>query len=280
MGATSLDHPDFGARHLTLPHHRTLVVRAVRPDDTDGLAALYDGLDLEARYRRFFSAYHPTRAFFEGLASLPDRGGFGLVAELTDGLDSAPVLVAEAGYAPLPNGDGELALTVAHAWRGWLGPYLVDALAAAAAARGVPNLEADVLLTNGPMLAVLKARGCVTMGQPDWTSVRLLVGTGVQPTWPARATDHRRRVLVEGAARHTLEDPAVVCAGVDLLTCAGPTDRHRHCPVCAGEPCALAAEADVVIVSPARLDGAWRDLAAAHPRLHPRAELSVTGRAP
>ena len=42
-------------------------------------------------------------------------------------------LVAEAGYALLPDGNGEFALTVAAGWRGWLGPYLLDAIVTAAA---------------------------------------------------------------------------------------------------------------------------------------------------
>ena len=72
-------------------------------------------------------------------------------------------LVAEAGYARLPDGNGEFALTIASGWRGWLGPYLLDALVAAAAARGVPNLQADILLTNVRMLALVKQRGYVTL---------------------------------------------------------------------------------------------------------------------
>ena len=62
---------------------------------------------------------------------------------------------------------------MAHAWRGWLGPYLLDALVSAARDRGVPGLEADVLVTNQPMLALLRSRGCATMDHP-----RLVRGAG------------------------------------------------------------------------------------------------------
>jgi GNAT superfamily N-acetyltransferase len=62
-------------------------------------------------------------------------GRFGLVAAVSGPEDA---LVAEAGYAILPDGDGEFALTVAPGCRGWrLGRYLLDAIVAAAAARGV-----------------------------------------------------------------------------------------------------------------------------------------------
>lgn len=52
-------------------------------------------------------------------------------------------IVGEASYELLPNGAGELAITVAADQRGWIGPYLLDAMVEAAAAGGVPNVEAD-----------------------------------------------------------------------------------------------------------------------------------------
>jgi len=169
----------FAARRVPLPHGRTLVVRTVTPDDLDGLTALYEGLDPEARYRRFFNAFHPARAFYEGMTTVAERGGCELVAVVHDGTaDDRGTIVAEAGFVHLPDGDGELAVTVASGWRGWLGPYLVDALLTAAAAHGVPALEADVLMINRPMLAVLRARGATVLDRPDGTYVRLLVGTG------------------------------------------------------------------------------------------------------
>jgi hypothetical protein len=135
-----------------LPGGDVLTVRSVTPADVDGLVALYDGLSEDDRYRRFFSGFRPPRSFFERLVNVGERGGYGLVA--TAGSDGDVVagarIVGEASYELLPNGDGELAITVAADQRGWIGPYLLDALVEAAAARGVPNLEADVLATNGP----------------------------------------------------------------------------------------------------------------------------------
>ena len=53
-----------------------------------------------------------------------DEGGYRLVAVVAGPQDR---IVAEAGYALLPDGNGDFALTVAAGWRGWLGPYLPDA---------------------------------------------------------------------------------------------------------------------------------------------------------
>jgi hypothetical protein len=50
--------------------------------------------------------------------------------------------VAEAGYAIVPDGGGEFAVTAASGWRGWRpGRCLLDAIVAAAAACCVLNLH-------------------------------------------------------------------------------------------------------------------------------------------
>jgi len=141
---------------VSLSNGRTLTVRTVTKADVEGLDALFEGLSDEDRYYRFFGLSHPGRNFLEQMARAEDESGYRLVA-VVSGPENK--LVAEAGYALLPDGNGEFALTVADGWRGWLGPYLLDALAAAAAARGVPNLQADILVTNVQMLALVSHRG-------------------------------------------------------------------------------------------------------------------------
>ncbi len=145
---------------VSLSGHRTLTVRPVTVADVEGLDALFEGLDDDERYCRFFGLSHPGRKFLEQLARAADEGGYRLVAVVSGAEDR---LVAEAGYALLPDGNGEFALTVAAGWRGWLGPYLLDALVAAAAIRGVPNLQADILVTNVRMLALASSRGYTTL---------------------------------------------------------------------------------------------------------------------
>jgi hypothetical protein len=277
MSATAPDAPadQVGlVRRVDLPRGGTLVVRPVGAGDVDGLEALYAGLDDDARYRRFFSVYRPDRGFFERMAAVAERGGAGIVATVAGpGVDGQP-LVAEAGYELLPNGDGELAITVDRAWRGWLGPFLLDALLATARAHGVPNLEADVLMTNGPMLAMLRGRGYAAIPNGDWSIVRAMIGTaGPTPTWPAG--HHRLRVLVEGAGGHWHAADTVQGEGLEILGCPGPADRRTRCPALAGEPCPLAAGADVIVISrPGDADG-WPELRAVHPDLHPGVPVCV-----
>jgi acyl carrier protein len=260
--------PAADDRSIPLRDGRHIVIRRVRRGDSPGLAALYDALDDDDRYRRFFSTYQPPPAFFDEMASVGERGGARVVAVLVGAAPVRDRIIGEAGYVLLPNGDGELTITVASGWRGWLGPYLLDALVEMAAGAGVPNLEADVLTANRPMLALLRSRGSVVMEHQGWTEVRLLIATGSRiPSWPG--PHDRPRVLVEArGGRWHAEDDART-AGLQLLTCTGPPDGPRTCPVLAGEPCPLAAEADVIVVSHPPDDDHWRKLLRAHANAHP-----------
>jgi ribosomal protein S18 acetylase RimI-like enzyme len=157
--------PDAGAvdrvlATVRLSGDRALTIRTIRRTDVAGLDALFEGLSNEDRYRRFFGYSHPGPKFLEQMTRAEEEGGYRLVAVASDAEDT---LVAEAGYAMLPDGNAEFALTVADGWRGWLGPYLLDALVTAAAARHVPNLQADVLVENTRMLTLLTSRGYVTL---------------------------------------------------------------------------------------------------------------------
>lgn len=176
---------------VDLPGGRRLAIRPATEADVDGLCRLYDRLSPDDRYRRFFSSYRPSRDFVRRMVTATERGGIALVATVATPTGVEEV-VAEAGCSLLDDGDGELAITVDRRWRGWLGPVLLDALLTAAAGRGIPNLEADVLVTNPPMLALARSRGAVTMSRPDWTVVRLLIGTrGRTPTRPPGGSQGR-----------------------------------------------------------------------------------------
>ena len=297
---------DGGRRRVRLPDGGEMVVRPVSSADVDGLAALYAGLSDDDRYRRFFSCYDPDRSFFERAAAVASRGGCGLVAvEVAadgrvpgDGRAEGPRgggagpgaggggrIVGEANYELLPNGDGELAMAVAGDRRGWLGPYLLDALIEAAAARGVPNLEADVLVANSRMLTLLRSRGYATLPTDDWVTVRLIVGTaGRTPVWAedddASTPAHRPRVLVEapGGRWHAGHEAAE--AGLRVVTCSGPSGPRSRCPVLEGRPCPLAAEADAVVVSHPLDDDRWRALVDGHAAVHPGVPVCVEPRPP
>jgi GNAT superfamily N-acetyltransferase len=159
---------------LNRPDGPALTVRTVTDADVEGLDALFQGLSTKDRRHRFFGLCHPAREFLQQLTRAEDEGGYRLVAAVAG---PGGALVAEAGYAILPDGDGEFALTVAPGWQGWrLGHRLLGAVVAAAAARGVPNLQADIMAGNTRMLALLRRRGYITLAREELSEIRIAIG--------------------------------------------------------------------------------------------------------
>lgn len=252
-----------GVRRVSLPDGRLLEIRPATVDDVDRLIDFYRQLPLEDRYFRFFTGGMPPRTHFERVVA-PETGGVALVVDVVDG-HGAVTLVGDACYVPQSGTDGELAVTIDPRWRGWLGPYLLDTLLEAAAARGMSSLEAEILVRNRPMLVLVRSRGCVTICDDDLSKVRVSLGTATRvPSWPAR--NGRRRVLVEagnprwrfGMARQSQ---------LDVRVCPGPPAAYRErCPMLAGLPCPLAAEADAVVVGGSLDDSLAHELIDAHTR--------------
>jgi len=251
-------------RSIPVSPNRTLLVRTVTTDDALGLTELYEGLDTEDRYLRFFCGYRPTQEFIAGLVN-PGTREARVVGELVEA--GGTRLVAEAGYSLLANGNGEFAMVVDRDWRGWLGPYLLDLVIELASANGVSNLEAEVLAMNRTMLTLLRARGCAFLEHDGWNEYRMMVGTGPNGwTWPPH--DDRPRVLVETpSARWPLEH-AATDAGMNVVTCGG-LGQNPECPVLNGRECELAACADAIVVRGRAGDPTWETLTKRHASSHP-----------
>jgi hypothetical protein len=274
VGASEAETSGAVIRRVELPDGRALVVRHGTRDDVGGLAALYAGLSDDDTYLRFFSAHRPGPDLFERMVTIGDRGGALLVAEVDGG--DAPELVADAWYSLLPNGDGEFAITVARAWRGWLGAFLLDALLQVGAANGVPNLEAEIMLRNRPMMGLVRRRGCVRMAD-DGSAAHVVIGTRDRlPSWPPRGD--RPRVVVEGHTGWRALD-AAARRGIDVLVCPGPLARPQGCPVLEGGSCPLVDGADAAVVSLAVADPRLRDLVRAHRERRPDLPIVVEARA-
>jgi len=241
-------------------------VRHAILDDVVSIVALFERLSLEERRRRFFSAFHPDARFVETMVRLSERGGAMLVAEARppDGAAGSPIVVGEAEIAPLPDGDAVLGITVDPSWRGWLAPYLLDALAEVADHMGFWNLRAAILADNRPMFALIQARGYATHDTDDRTTIdAVIAATGGTPCWPP--AHERPRVLVEVPGARWRATPALRAAGVDVRACPGPGSRGAsRCPLLAGEPCPLVEGADIVVFSFREDDTRGRALLDAH----------------
>jgi len=266
---------DADRRQIALPDGRTMIVRPTTPADVDSLSLLYAGLSADDLHLRFFAVYHPPRKFFEHLAGAAAEGlGYGLVAVVDRPVER---IVGEADYFLLDNGNGELAITIAADWRGWLGPYLLDLLIEAAAARGVPNLEAEILVDNRRMLALIRRRGYAIVDGTDFSTLRVSVGaTSATPTWPE--PHDRPQVLAEVAGGRWRGERAVRGAGLAVMVCPGPqAGRSPHCPALEGRPCPLAAGADVILCD---LPAGYRrsdEVRVAHASVHPGTPVLVAG---
>lgn len=225
---------------------RRMTVRPTTAADVERIMSLYDGLSDRDRHRRFFGAFRPRADWCRDWAGIGERGGYGLIAVVHD-LEGGESVAGEAGYAMRHDGDGDLAVTVAAPWRGWLGPYLLDVLLERAAEAGVANLQADVLLENGPMLSLLRRRDPVAMGHDDGV-VRLSIATSATTSsWPP--DDDRPRVLVEIAGRRWSGEGKAETAGLTTAVCSGPDGRVRNaCPVLEGGRCPLADGADAILM--------------------------------
>ena len=270
LGLLALTQPGVAAHSDDMRIH----IRPVRPEDDVALMKLYESLDADDRVSRFASAYHPASGFYRDLTTVEERGGARVVAVLHDEFLAEDQILGEAGYSRLPNGDGELDVTVEKRWRTSLEPYLLDALADCAATSGVLNLEADVPTSDRALVALLRSYGAVVMEHEGWRRVRLLFGTsGRTAAWPG--SHDRPRVLVECAGGRWHAEETARSAGFDVLVCPGADADDRPCPLRAGEPCPLAAEADVIVVS-GRYGVATRDaLLKGHASLHPRTPVFV-----
>lgn len=223
-----------------------LVIRPTTDDDAAALESLYGHLSPDDLRRRFFTAGTPSSVWARSWATVSERGGFGVLAIVDDGAGSETT-VGEAGYAVRTDGDGDLAVTVDHDWRGWLGAYLVDRLCEYAAAHGIENLQADVLLENSAMLRILEHRGAVAIEHEGGTEHLSIATAGHVPSWPP--SDERRRVLVEAAGGRWGGETEARTAGLAVAMCPGPARRRRlGCPVLDGGRCPLADGADAIVV--------------------------------
>ncbi|HEX9259522.1 MAG TPA: hypothetical protein VF855_08280 [Acidimicrobiales bacterium] len=268
-----------GACTLVLPDGGALVVRTATEADLASVIRLYDGLSVEDRHRRFFSAARPSDGFLRVWLAADQHGGHSTVVQHlsagAEGGDADAPVVAEAGFLPLPTGGAEFAITVAREWRGWLGPYLLDRLTRVAAARGLTSLEAQVLLENQPMLSGVRARGYATYDHTEYDVVHVISGTGERtPHWPDRHGQPRVLVEIPGARWHATA--AVRNDHMHVVACPGPREgKGGECPALAGRPCPLAAAADAVVVALRPSDPRVAELVDAHRRLHPDVPLVI-----
>lgn len=277
------EHP----RQVVTGDGATVVVRPVLAADARPLSALYQRLPAAERVSRVgvFDTY--DHGFAGRVASIAERGGRGLVAELDAparggpdvdlGGSGMPELVGEAHYEPFDDGDAQMALVVVPEWRDELGPVLFDAVLADAAAHGLVNLEVDAMRTDEWVRGLIEGRAGAVRPSHDWLSTRLLVATdGGVPVWHEAPGP---RVLVESPGGRWHAADAAAEAGLTVLGCTSWRDRVVTCPALDGTPCPLVTGADAVVVSYPPTGAEWDELLRTHLQVHPDVPVLVEGRA-
>jgi RimJ/RimL family protein N-acetyltransferase len=156
MGAPMAAYPKELEREITLPDGARLRLRPIRPEDQDRLIAFYDRLSRHTAYQRFFTVMKrlpPDWAHL--LANVDYERSLALLAEL--GPPGDPELVGVARYEPTDQPDtAEIAFVIQDGWQNrGLGTLMLDALLAAAEARGIRRFRAWVLASNARMIDLL-----------------------------------------------------------------------------------------------------------------------------
>lgn len=205
-----------GATTLQLDDGARVHVRPITPDDRDAVAAGFERLSPESRYRRFFSAVPAlTARELDYLTQVDHHDHEALVA-----LDEQGEGIAVARFVRVGEDVAEPAIVVADDWqRRGLARMLLDALVKRAREEGVRSFRAPVLATNEPAIKVLASLGDTT---------RTSLGREVELT-VALPED-------EGAGRPLLELLRAIASGAvrparTLLTRVGPSPRPAPVPL-------------------------------------------------
>ena len=134
-----------------------IVIRPIEPDDRDELAAGFDRLSPDSRYRRFFGPMKELSSRdLDRLTRVDHRDHEALVA-----IDAATGQgVGVARYVRTKPGEAEPAVVVADDWqRRGVASQLLSRLAARAREEGVTTFRAPVLAQNAGAIALLNRLG-------------------------------------------------------------------------------------------------------------------------
>ncbi len=145
-------------------------LRAVRPDDTDRLIALFHRLSPESVYYRFLEARrHLPRAQAELFAKVDYEKTMAIVATLSR--DGDEDIIGVARYAiiePAGKGVAEAAIVVEDAYQSQgLGTELLRRLVTYAAAHGVRAFQATIHQSNSRILRFIERSGLPTTRRLD-----------------------------------------------------------------------------------------------------------------
>jgi RimJ/RimL family protein N-acetyltransferase len=180
-----------------------ILVRPIRPDDREELAAGVRRLSPESRYRRFFTPTNELSASeLSYLTEVDHHDHEALVALEPDSLHG--IGVARFVRSRQDPELAEVAVAVADSWQNrGVATALLDRLTQRAREEGVHRFSAEILADNQPMLDLIDELGDVTMRNLDHGSVEIEVQL------PPEGIGAGLRESLRAAAREILRMPAL-----------------------------------------------------------------------
>jgi RimJ/RimL family protein N-acetyltransferase len=180
-----------------------ILVRPIRPDDREELAAGVRRLSRESRYRRFFTPTDELSASeLSYLTEVDHHDHEALVALEPDSLHG--IGVARFVRSRQDPELAEVAVAVADSWQNrGVATALLDRLTQRAREEGVHRFSAEILADNQPMLDLIDELGDVTMRNLDQGSVEIEVQL------PPEGIGAGLRESLRAAAREILRMPAL-----------------------------------------------------------------------
>jgi acetyl coenzyme A synthetase (ADP forming)-like protein len=188
----------------------TVTVRPLAPEDEPGLCAFLDGLSVESRWLRFFSAGADLHRAAAYMAALEPEQGRGLVAVAGE----PERIVAHAAYIRETADRAEVAFEVADEFQGrGISTLLLAHLSELATADGIATFTAVMLPENRRMIQVFRDSGFAVEVQshPGELRIELPAALGAE----ARARfEERDHIAAAAAVAHVLRPESVAVIGV------------------------------------------------------------------
>jgi acyl-CoA synthetase (NDP forming)/RimJ/RimL family protein N-acetyltransferase len=198
-----------GESEIVLRDGATVHLRDALPGDRTDLRRFLEGLSLEARRLRFFTAAPDLELAARWAAGASERSAVSLVATAGD----PARIVAHAGFEPVDDGVAEIAFEVADSFRGrGLATLLMAQLAARARERGIETFVAEVLPDNRRMLEVFRESGFPMEVRRAPDDLRIELTTALTRE-TLELYEDRERVAAAAAIRHFLEPTSIAVVG-------------------------------------------------------------------
>jgi RimJ/RimL family protein N-acetyltransferase len=153
--------PRFYRHAFKLKNDVAITLRAIAPDDREGLRTAFRHLDPDTIYTRFFGF---KRELSEGELTAATVVDFDAIVALVAVLDGSPETIIGGGRYARTSGskspEAEVAFTVEEDFQGLgLASLILRELSAIAKSAGVTRFVAEVLPSNAAMLHVFRRSG-------------------------------------------------------------------------------------------------------------------------